>query len=187
MIFNEHLECKDRHAFLSPSNPHWLNYNRDKLIEVYHNHLAKERGTRLHAYAAESIDLAQHLPRSPKTLNMYVNDAIGYKMFTERVLKYSKNCFGTTDAIVCRNKLLRVHDLKTGVVPANMDQLYVYAALYCLEYGVNPKDIDTELRIYQNNEIFCENPHPADIEEIMEKIRFADEVLEYVKEEEGVQ
>lgn len=77
--------------------------------------------------------IGQKLPRLNKTLNAYVNDAIGYKMIPEQILFYSDNCFGTADAIVFRNGLLRIHDLKTGVIPAHMEQLEVYAALFCLE------------------------------------------------------
>ena len=32
------------------------------------------------------------------------------------------------------NKILRIHDYKSGITPAKMDQLMIYAALFCLEY-----------------------------------------------------
>ena len=88
---------------------------------------------------------------------MYVNDAIGFKLRPEQILYYSPNCFGTADAIDLRGDLLRIHDLKTGKVPAHIEQLMIYAALFCLEYGIKPSDIDTELRIYQGDDILVEN------------------------------
>lgn len=63
-------------------------------------------------------------------MNMYVNDAISFRMVPEQILFYSENCFGTADTIVFRNGTLRIHDLKTGVVPAHMEQLEIYAALF---------------------------------------------------------
>ena len=76
-------------------------------------------------------------------------------MTPEQVLFYSVNAFGTADAIAFdeRSKLLRIHDLKTGVTPASMAQLHVYAALFCLEYDKPPFEIKYDLRIYQNDEI----------------------------------
>jgi hypothetical protein len=115
---------------------------------------------------------------------MYVNDAIGFRMTPEQPLFYSKNCFGTADAISFRKNLLRIHDLKTGVTPASMHQLEIYAALFCLEYSVNPKDISIELRIYQSNEIYIHNPDAEDILEIMDKIAKFDKAIEDVKAEE---
>ena len=47
--------------------------------------------------------LGQKLPKSQKTLNMYVNDAISFRMVPEQILFYSENCFGTADTIVFRN------------------------------------------------------------------------------------
>lgn len=108
---------------------------------------------------------------------MYVNDAIGFKMTPEQPLFYSENCFGTADAISYRNKLLRIHDLKTGLIPAHMEQLMIYAALFCLEYKVKPADIDMELRIYQNNEVLYHNPTAEDIVPIMDKIITFDKVI----------
>lgn len=40
--------------------------------------LATQKGTVLHAFAAQCILLGQKLPKSQKTLNMYVNDATQY-------------------------------------------------------------------------------------------------------------
>ena len=133
MNFNNHFQLRDKHAFLGASKYHWINYDEDKLVESYNRFQAVQRGTVLHNFAAQCITLGQKLPRSQKTLNMYVNDAIGFKMTPEQVLYYSDNCFGTADAISFRNGMLRIHDLKTGVTPAHMEQLMVYAALFCLD------------------------------------------------------
>lgn len=154
MNFNEHWELKGKHAFLSPSSPYWLNYDRDKLRTVYHNQKAKEMGTKLHAFAEEAISYGVKLSHSKRTLNQYVNDAIGFGLQPEKILYYSDHCFGTADAIDFSNGLLRIHDLKTGKHPADFRQLEVYAALFCLEYGVDPNQIDIVLRIYQNDEVF---------------------------------
>lgn len=117
---------------------------------------------------------------------MYVNDAIGYKMIPEQVLYYSDNCFGTADSIIFRDHLLRIHDLKTGSTPAHMEQLMIYAALFCLEYKYKPADIGMELRIYQNNEITVYEPTVEDILPIMDTIITFDRIINKIKEREGV-
>ena len=99
-----------------------------------------------------------------------MNDAIGFRMQTEQVLYYSDNCFGTADTISFRKNILRIHDLKTGISKVSMNQLIIYAALFCLEYGVSPYDITTELRIYQNDEVEAYIPEPEEIKIVMNKI-----------------
>ena len=183
MNFNEHFHIQGKHAFLSPSKYHWINYDDQKLEDTFMRHLAVERGVRLHALADECISLGVKLPRTSKTLNLYVNDAIGFKMKTEQVLYYSDNAFGTADAIVFKGKTLRIHDLKTGVTPTSMRQLEVYAAFFCLEYNKHPEDIDIELRIYQSDEVVVHNPPPEDITYIMSKIIQFDKSIETIKAE----
>lgn len=185
MNFNKHYEIKGSHAFLGASKYHWINYDEDKLINSYSNFIATQRGTELHEFAAQCIRLGQKLPRSNKTLNMYVNDAIGFKMTPEQPLMYSENCFGTADSIVFRNNVLRIHDLKTGITPTHMEQLRIYAALFFLEYKVKPSEVETELRIYQNNEILFLKPELDDIVPIMDKIITFDKILKNMKEEEA--
>ena len=170
MIFEKHLNLVGRHAFLSPSKYHWISYDDDKLDRVFFSNRAAQRGTELHALAHELIRLGIKLPRGPKTLNLYVNDALGFRMTPEQTLYYSENCFGTCDAISFRNNMLRIADLKTGVSPSSEKQLEVYAALFCLEYQTKPFDIDIELRIYQNNEIQIYEADPDVIMHIMDKI-----------------
>lgn len=183
MIFNKHFELEGKHAFLSPSQYHWINYDENKLLSSYMNYKAKERGTRLHAFAKECIELGIKLPKSNKTLNMYVNDAIGYKMIPEQPLYFSENCFGTADTISFKSNLLRIHDLKSGATPASMNQLLVYSALFCLEYDYDPNEIDFELRIYQADEVLVHNPCAEEIVPIINKIKEFDKLIKQIKEE----
>jgi hypothetical protein len=184
MNFNKHLNLEGQHAFLGASKYHWINYDETKVIDAYSKFMAAQKGTELHEFAAQCIRLGQKLPKSKKTLNMYVNDAIGFKMTPEQPLFYSENCFGTADAISFRNKMLRIHDFKSGVIPARMEQLEIYAALFCLEYKVNPADIDIELRIYQSDQILYHNPTAEDIVPIMDKIITFDKLINKIKSEE---
>lgn len=184
MKFNNHYSVEGKHAFLGASKYHWINYDENKIKESYMKFQATLKGTILHEFAAQCITLGQKLPKSNKTLNMYVNDAIGYKMTPEQILYYSDNCFGTADSICFRNGLLRIHDLKTGFVPAHIEQLEVYTALFCLEYKVKPSDIETELRIYQNNEILIHKPEVDDILPIMDKIISFNKIIDDLKENE---
>ena len=177
MDFNEHWNISGKHAFLSPSQYHWVNYTPEKLNERYFNSEATKRGTELHEYAAKAISLNRKQPRSKETVCMFVNDAIGYSMTPEQPLYYSEYCFGTADAISFWKNLLRIHDLKTGNTPASMMQLKVYAAIFCLEYDKDPFEIEMELRIYQLNEIETEVPNPEEIKSIMDKIMEFDEIL----------
>lgn len=185
MNFAKHLNLEGLHAPFSPSQSSWLRYDDDKALEVYSNRKASEMGTILHSWAKQTIDLGIKQPRSPKTLYAYVNDAIGFKMSTEVVLFYSERFFGTADAISFRNNTLRIHDLKTGKHPASIEQLRIYAALFCLEYRVKPGDINIELRIYQNDQVLCDNPTVEDIAPIMDKIVHLDKLLEKLEYEEA--
>lgn len=179
MKFADHSKISGLHAPFSPSQPAWLNYTDEKALEVYDNKKAAELGTRLHAWAKEAIDLGIRMPRSNKTIYSYINDAIGYRMSTEVVLLYSPLFFGTADAISYdeRKHFLRIHDLKTGSGKVHIEQLMVYAALFCLEYRISPDTIDMELRIYQNDDIQVLNPAPEDIFGIMDHIKHLDEVF----------
>lgn len=180
MNFVKHLNLEGLHAPFSASQSAWLRYDDEKVIDSFRKKQAAAMGTRLHAWAKETIDLGIKQPRSKKTLYAYVNDAIGFKMSTEVVLYYSNNFFGTADAISFRDNVLRIHDLKTGISPVHMDQLKVYTALFCLEYKLKPGNIDMELRIYQNNEVLCFNPTAEDIVPIMDKIVHLNKMLEQI-------
>lgn len=184
MIFNSHYNLEGQHAFLGASKYHWINYDADKLANTYMNFKAAQRGTEFHEFAAQCIRLGQKLPKSKKTINMYVNDAIGYRMTPEQVLYYSDNCFGTADAICYRDRILRIHDFKSGEVKAHMEQLMIYAALFFLEYKFKPADIDVELRIYQSDDIDCCVPAVDEIVPIMDKIVSFDKILNKIQRRE---
>ena len=182
MNFNKHGELEGRHSFLSPSKAYWLNDDDEQLVTRFRNSYATELGTILHDIARKHIKFGYKLNRNDRksiqldlldkgipgsvldglnfdaifaNLSAYVNDSIGFGMKPEVVLYYSDNCFGTTDAISYSEKerLLRIHDYKSGTTPAKMEQLMIYAALFCLEYRVRTTNFACELRIYQNSEI----------------------------------
>ena len=152
MKWNPHSELRDKHSFLSASKYHWIRYSPEKVVETYARSMDAARGTRRHALAHMLISEGVKLPNTGQTLNMYVNDCIGYRMKTEQVLAYSINAFGTADAIsfgrdpLTDEIVLRIFDLKNGVTPASGDQLLVYAAYFCLEYlapsKIRPMDIE---------------------------------------------
>lgn len=174
------------HAFLGASTYAWLNYSDDKLIESYRAMTARVKGTALHELAANLIKMRVKLPSSRKTLNMYVNDAIGYRMRPEQKLYYSDFAYGTCDAICYRKGLLRIHDLKTGKVKPSFHQLEIYAALFFLDYPeYAPKDTKVELRLYYNDEIMVGNPEVDIIVPIMDKIIHMDKILKRLKEEDS--
>ena len=182
MNFKNHSDLEGQHAFLGASKSHWIRYSDDKLKETYEKRLAKEKGTELHEFASQCIGLKQRLPRNKSALNLFVNDAIKHGMTSEQPLYYSPNCFGTADAISFDNDILRISDLKTGVTKAKFEQLEVYAAIFCLEYGYKPEDLDIELRIYQMNEVKFKQGNPDVINDIMDKIIQFDIQIELMEE-----
>ena len=188
MIFNWHGNLEGKHAFLGASKYHWTNYDDDKLVSVYGNFLAIQRGSELHDFASRAIRLHVRLPKTQSTLNNYVNDAIGFRMSPEVTLYFSDNCFGTCDAISFneRQKVLRIHDLKTGETPSSMMQLRIYAALFCHEYKKDPRALHIILRIYQSNDISEEEADPEEILKIMNQIVRFDAIVEKLKAEEAV-
>lgn len=183
MNFVTHSNLAGRHAFLSASNYHWINYDEDKLDRVFFTSMAAQRGTELHALAHNLIRLGVKLPDSSLSLNQYVNDAIGFRMTSEQILYYSDNCYGTADTISFRANKLRIHDYKSGATPASVHQLEVYMALFCLEYRFKPFEVEAELRIYQNDEIQIFDPDPDTIFHIMDKIITFDKRLDYLRAE----
>jgi len=206
MQWNDHHELEGKHAFLGASNFRWMNQNDVDFEKRYYAQFATSIGTAIHELAKDCIDSRMKLTKHDKRLveySMYkngipkraydpdtiltnllpfVNDAIGYRMSSEIILFYSYNSFGTTDAIVFneKEKTLRIHDLKTGTTPSHIEQLIVYAALFCLEYKKKPKDFTTELRIYQSSEILNYTAEPMEIEKTMELIKLRDsDIKEY--------
>jgi hypothetical protein len=183
VIFNTHSDLAGQHAFLSASKYHWIGYDDQKLDAAYTAAMAARRGTELHDLAHQLIRLGVKLPANSKTLNAYVNDALGYRMSPEVTLYYSPNCFGTADAIGFRRNKLRVHDLKTGITPTSVKQLLVYAALFCLEYRYKPMDIEMELRIYQNDDIQVWEADPDEVTHIISKIIGFDRRINEMRQE----
>lgn len=181
MKFRTHLAAEGRHATLSASQHAWIRYDVDKLRKHWLAAKAAQRGTELHIFAAECIRLGMKLEDTEATVNRYVNDAIGFRMTPEQVLYYSDNVFGCADAVSFREELgrwiLRIHDLKTGLIEADMEQLETYAAFFCLEYKYNPFEIEIELRIYQNDQVQVFNPDPDKIMHIMEQAKMLDQYI----------
>ena len=208
MIFNEHSNLKGLHAFLGASKYSWLNYDtEEQLFNSYKRQFASAIGTALHEIAADHIRLGfkltkrdersilfellkQGFPRCAiemdrifDNLSNFVNDAIGFHMKPEQILKYSDNSYGTADAISFENNILRVHDYKSGTIPAHMEQLDIYSALFCLEYKKNPNEIQIEERIYQSGEITFSNPEPEAIIFLMDRIITCNKMIERFKKE----
>lgn len=182
MHFNKHLAVEGAHAFLGASKYHWVNYDLVKMEKIFENQFASVLGTRKHAWAAEAIRLGRRQPRNKETLNRYINDAIGFRMSVEVILFYSFNFFGTADAISFSNNILRVHDLKTGIHPGSHHQIEIYFALFCMEYRINPYDIQMIGRIYQLDEVDEFVGDPKWIREIMDKAKMFDTRIEDMKE-----
>ena len=207
MIFNKHSDLEGQHAFLGASKYHWLNYSEETLKLRYLQQNVTLAGTVLHNLAHECIKNKIKLSKSQDkhmvmlelakygllnssididsiltTLAPFVNDAIGFRMSSEQVLYYSENCFGTADAISFNYNTLRIHDYKSGSIPAHMEQLLIYAALFCLEYKIKPETIEKiELRIYQGAEIVYHNPTAEDISAVMDRIIDSDRIIETIK------
>lgn len=182
MNFNTHSAIAGKHALLSPSQYHWINYTPEKLEQRVLRATAAERGTQLHDLAHRAILLGVKLSTANKTMASYVNDAIKYGMVPEQPLYYSDNCFGTPDTIGFKFPKLRIHDLKTGVNPASIHQLEVYAAIFCLEYGISPYELEMEFRIYQNDEVQIWDGDPNMIAEIMDTIVEFDTRINFIRQ-----
>lgn len=176
--FINHPNLEGKHAFLGASKSSWLRYDDDKVVQTYRNARAAAIGTKLHEIAAEHIRMGLPFGETTETVGMFVNDAIRYNMSPEQVLYYSPYAFGTADAIVFdeEHELLRVHDLKTGRGPVKFDQLDIYAALFCLEYNIQPT-IQMQLRIYQNSDVRTHVPDADDIRDIMKRIAHFSDIL----------
>lgn len=183
MNFNKHFRLEGKHSFLSPSQYHWIRYDEDKLTDRVLNAMTARRGVELHQLAHELIRLGVKLPATKKTLNLYVNDAIGYRMQPEQILYYSDNCFGTADAISFRRNKLRIYDLKNGETKTSVDQLLVYGALFCLEYGLKPFELEYDFRIYQLDEVQIFEVDPSDLVRIMDKIVVFDRKIDELRME----
>lgn len=206
MRWNDHHKLEGAHAFLGASKPGWMKYDKDQLLNRYNNYYAADVGTAIHALAKDLIkarikisqnDLAlvnltvyKYVSKAyPNGYNQddilrnlipYVNDAIGFHMDPEVILYYSDNCFGTTDTICFdeKKKILRIHDLKTGTTSVHDEQLFIYDALFCLEYNIDPMKLTTIVnRFYQNSEIREIIADPKEIKRIMNLIILDDKYI----------
>lgn len=203
MIFNSHPELEGKHAFLGASNWRWINYTDDILEKRFYSQYAKQIGTIIHELANDLIksrmrlrktdgrliDLVMYKNYIPKgaydtndiLLNLlpFVNDAIGFHMESEVVLYYSRNAFGTADGISfdVLESFLRISDLKTGSTPCKIEQLIMYAALFCLEYKKDPYKLKIELRLYQDFEILLYIPEPEEVKKFMDLIKVKDKIV----------
>ena len=186
MRLNRHSELEGRHAFLAPSSPAWLRYDDQKLERRYLEELAAQRGTEELEFAARAIKLGHKMEEKPKTINMYVNDSIGWRLKPEVSLFWSVFCFGTADALGFSESqmLLRISDLKTGKTPTTFDQLIIYAALFCLEYEFpRPWELEIELRIYQANKVKFLAPDPDEVFHAMDRILTGTRLIEAIHQE----
>lgn len=199
MSWTKHSDWRGKHAIFSPSQPYWLKYDSEGIKKKCAVHYATEIGTAVHDLASWLIDERQRIseddhllvfkalrdvgiPRSViNTENIlhnlvpYVSDAVMYEMETEVPLVYSKFIFGTADAVSFKRKLLRIHDLKTGVGAPHREQLETYAALFCFENNQKPETLKYELRLYQNGEQDIWKPDPLTIRSIYDRIIIASE------------
>lgn len=210
MEWIDHHRLEGQHAFLGASKPQWLKWDDETLIKRFDTSHAADVGTAIHALAKDLIKARIRLTPNdghlidltvfrsvPKaypngyttdkvlqTLIPYVNDAIGFHMDPEIILYYSDNCFGTTDTIQYdeKERVLRNHDLKTGVLPVHEEQLFIYNALFCLEYRKDPKNITFIDRFYQNGDIREIRPTSKEIKKIMNLIIMDDTTIgQYLK------
>ena len=208
MIFYKHKELEGQHAFLGASQFRWINWTDDILEKRFYSRYAAQIGTIAHEIAADLIQSRLKLRRTdhrmielemyrhyiPKgafepehvLFNMlpFVNDSIGFHMESEVILYFSPNAFGTADAIGFNDKelILRISDLKNGITKSHIEQLIVYAALFCLEYRKDPYKIRTELRIYQNLETLLYIPEPDEIKRFMNLIKSKDKLVKQYME-----
>jgi len=88
MRFNNHSKLTGSHAFLSPSNYHWVNYDEHKIDASIFASFSARRGSELHDLAQKAIKLGVKFPDTEETINRYVNDCIGFRMTPELILFY---------------------------------------------------------------------------------------------------
>lgn len=163
---------------------HWINYDEEKLAYRYKALRAALEGMEQHRYAAIAIEEQEFQDDESATLGLYINQCIQFRMHPEIVLYFSPNSFGTVDAIAYRHRRLRISDLKTGVTRSSEHQLEVYAALFCLEYEVDPFSMRAiELRIYQDNRCRVYDGDPYMVKAIMDKIVRFDVIINKLRED----
>lgn len=216
MNWNRHYNLEGQHALLGASRPNWAMDEDEQFHQRVLASYASTIGTLMHDIAKKYISHHFKMHKYDKSsvvldlidsgiperiidildfdsmfinLMAYVNDAVGYGMDPEILLYYSDNCFGTADTIGFyeRQKCLRLHDLKTGRTPAKIEQLLIYAALFCLEYRVKPEELnEIELRIYQLGEVLVHKPSAEEVRYFMNRIQQRDQDLDKFLGKEGL-
>lgn len=168
---------------------------------------ATKVGTVLHDYAQKRIKLGMRLNKAERNsvvfylltngipedvfdiefifenLRTYINDCILHRMNVEQKLKFSDIFYGTADAISFEKNRLKIFDLKTGRSPVHIEQLMQYAALFCLEYGYKPSNIEIELRIYQADQVAVCEVDPNDIKDIINSMRITNKIYHEMRGE----
>lgn len=206
MNLADYSKLEGTHALFSASKGSWVNdTSEEQILKRYINSFATVIGTSVHKFAKNCIDekmklsktdkkiLLYHLLTDPEAnipkevidldylfpnVRNYVNDAIDFDMRAEQLLVYSDLSYGTADSISHQDNFLRIHDLKTGRSPVHIEQLLIYAAYFCLDHEVKPQDFNgIELRIYQNSEIIYYEPKVEEIQSIMAKSVFCNQVV----------
>ena len=81
----------------------------------------------------------------------------------------------------CHPRFVGSQTGKTGKIEDHIEQLEVYAALFCLEYKIKPGSIDTELRLYKQDEVLVHHPEVDTITHIMDRIIHLDKLLASVE------
>lgn len=153
------------------------------LVNYIYTKYTKGNTEPLSSFGQALLDNLDYIPNEVfEAVLHYINDGISYKMEVEQAIKYSNRIFGHADTIIFKNKLLRIHDLKTGSHEANMEQLEIYAALFCLEYAIRPSEIDIELRMYQWDGIIEHHPTVEDLLPIMDSITGIEKIANNLKE-----
>ena len=189
MIWNNHKELEGKHAFMGASNYHWTNYDDITFEARYYNQFSQVIGTAIHELAHDCIVSRTKLNKHDihlielKLYKAFVpKDAYDANLILENLIPFVNDAIGYYE----RDKILRIHDYKNGVTQADIRQLYIYAALFCLEYHVNPLTLNKiECRIYQNLEVLIDNPTGEVIQFYMDKIQNRTELIKTFLEREG--
>lgn len=151
---------------------------------IYTKYTFNGNTTELTPFAKTILEHLDYIPQEVfETVKYYINDAIGYKMVVEQPLVYSEHIYGTADSIIFKDNLLRIHDLKTGSHEAKIEQLQIYAALFCLEYDLKPSDIEFELRLYQSDGMVIDKPTVEDLLPVIDSIVTIEKIAYDVEKE----
>ncbi len=70
MILNEHSELRGKHAMFSPSQPSWLNYDEEKIVERMINYYRAPLGTEIHEFCEGRIRRKRRINKSAKVYQL---------------------------------------------------------------------------------------------------------------------